>query len=125
MPNFRIQLKQGSRTYVERGEFKSLQHVLDFYNSLCTCQVSEIWGGAGYSDKTLPPIDDMAYYPLAKFIARNDESQKSVQVVIRNVKLTKDTHDIAAKIKECMEIQGLNVDSTIAGILKESRLTDH
>lgn len=119
---YRIQLKQGSRTYVERGEFKSIQHVLTFYQSLCTCQVSEIWGGAGYKDTTLPPIDDMSYYPLVKMFAQNEQSQKQDQIVIRNVKLTKSSEDISAKIIECMEIDGLKVDSTYCGLFKESKL---
>lgn len=122
MPQFRIQLKQGSRTYVERGEFKSLQHVLNFYNTLTTCQVSEIWGGAGYKDNTIPPIDDMNYYVMVKQLARNEESKKSVQVVVRNVKLTINAQEVAAKIKECMEIDGLAIDTTIATLFKRSRL---
>lgn len=124
MPEVRIQLKQGSRTYVERGEFKSLASVLDFYNSLSTAQVTEVWGfSSPYKDITLPPADDMAYFPMVKMIARNEQSQKSVQVVVRNVKLTKSSEDISIKIRECMEIQGLNIDATIATVFKESRLS--
>lgn len=124
MPELRIQLKQGSRTYVERGEFKSVQHCLDFYNTLSTAQVSEIWGGtSSYFDKTIPPLDDMAYFPMVKLIARNEQSKKSIQVVIRNVKLTKNSSEISAKIKECMEIDTLNVDATIGTLFKESKLS--
>ena len=124
MPELRIQLKQGSRTYVERGEFKTLQHCLDFYNYLSTAQVTEIWGDAvPYFDKTLPPLDDMAYFPFVKFIARNEASKKSMQVVIRNVKLTRDSAEISAKIKECMEIDNLMIDATICGLFKESKLS--
>jgi len=124
MPNLRIQLKQGSRTYVERGEFKSVQHCLDFYNTLSTAQVSEIWGGTSpYFDKTIPPSDDMAYFPMVKLIARNEQSQKSAQVVIRNVKLTKNSSDISSKVKECMEIDSLNIDATISTLFKESKLS--
>ncbi|ADR34003.1 hypothetical protein Sulku_1340 [Sulfuricurvum kujiense DSM 16994] len=122
----RIQLKQGGRTYVERGEFKSLAAVLDFYNSLSTAQVTEVWGfSSPYTDTTIPPVDDMAYFPMVKLIARNEESQKSMQVVVRNVKLTKDSTDIALKIKECMEIDGLNIDATIATVFKESKLSGY
>jgi hypothetical protein len=114
---FRIQLKQGSRTYVERGEFKTQQSVIDFYNTLTTCRVSEIWGGATtYKDDLTPPIDDMNYYRLVKFFVRNDESKKSMQVVLRNVKLTKNMEDIAVAVKAHMEIDGLPIDS-IANVL--------
>lgn len=124
MPEARIQLKQGSRTYVERGEFKSLAAVLDFYRTLSTAQVTEVWGfSSPYKDTTLPPADDMAYFPMVKLIARNEQSQKSMQVVVRNVKLTKNSAEISQKIRECMEIQGLNIDSTIATMFKESKLT--
>lgn len=120
MSNFRIQLKQGSRTYVERGEFKSLNHVLTFYNTLCTCKVSEIWGGAGYKDDTTPPIDDMQYIRMVKTFARHYETKKSVQITIRNVKPTKNTADIATMIKECMEIDGLTIDSIENTLFKRS-----
>lgn len=118
--DFRIQLKQGSKTYVERGEFKSSEHVLTFYNSLTTAKVTEIWGGSGlvYKDKTIPPIDDMNYYRLVKTFAINYDSQKSIPVYIRNVKLTKNSDEIEQLIKECMEIDGLRVDSILSTLFK-------
>lgn len=126
MPKYRLQLKQGSRTIVNRIEAKSQEHVLDLFNFLTTMQVSEIWGGTTpYMDKTIPPADDFAYYPLVKFLARNDDSQKSVQIILHNVKLTKNTDDIASKIKECLEIDGLKVDSIICCLFKESKLASH
>lgn len=125
MADCRIQLKQGSRTYVERGEFKSLQHCLNFYADLSTAQVCEVWGfNTSYFDKTTPPLDDMGYYPMVKLLARNETTRKSVQVVVRNVKLTKNAFDIAMKIKECMEIDGLVIDSTIATLFKESKISE-
>lgn len=126
MPKYKIQLKQGSRTIVNRIEGKTVEHVLDLFNSLTTMQVSEIWGGPSpYFDKTIPPADDFAYYPLVKFIARNEDSGKSQQVILHNVKLTKNTDEIATKIKECLEIDGLKVDSIICCLFKESKLTNH
>lgn len=126
MPNFRIQFKQGSTTRINRLEAKSVQHVLDLYNTLTTVQVSEIWGGATpYMDKTIPPLDDFAYYPLVKLIARNEDSKKSHQIILHNVKLTKNSDEIASKIKECIEIDGLKVDSVICCLFKESKLSSH
>lgn len=121
MPKYRIQLKQGSRTYVERGEFKSQNHVLTFYNTLTTAKVTEIWGGSSpYIDQTTPPIDDMNYIKLVKTFARNYETKKSMQVTIRNVKLTKNAADISTAIRECMDIDGLAIDATENTLFKRS-----
>lgn len=126
MSKYKIQLKQGSTTRVNRVEAKTVQHAVDLFTSLTTMKVSEVWGGTStYFDATLPPPDDYAYYPLVKLLARNEDSGKSQQVILHNVKLTKNTDEIAIKIKECLEIDGLKVDSIICCLFKESKLTNH
>lgn len=122
MPKYKIRLKQGSNTKSAEIEFKSIQHCLDFYNTLTTMQVSNIFGGTGYEDKTLPPVDDMAYYPLVKFFAVNEETRKSVQIYFQNMKLTKNENDVILKAMECLEIDGLKVDSVRSILIKNSKL---
>lgn len=121
MPKYRVQLKQGSRTIVNHIEAKSVQAVLDLFNSLTTMKVSEVLK-IEFSDDTLPPIDDMVYYPLVKFMAKNDTSRKTHQVTLHNVKMTKNEAEIDLKIKECLEIDTLKVDSTYCGLFKNSKL---
>lgn len=121
MPKYRVQLKQGSRTIVNHIEAKSVQAVLDLFNTLSTMQVSEILK-IEYSDDTLPPVDDMVYYPFVKFMARNELSRKTHQILLHNIKMTKNTDDIDLKIKECLEIDTLKVDSTYCGLFKNSKL---
>lgn len=122
MPKYRVQLKQGSNTKVVHIEAKSVSAVLDFYQSLGTMQVSEILK-VEYVDDTLPPVDDMAYYPSVKTIIANENSRKSVQFYFQNMKLNKNEDDVILKLKECLEIDGLIVDSVRSVLLKESRLT--
>lgn len=123
MPRFRVQLKQGSRTIVNRIEAKSQTAVLNFFNSLSTMQVSEVIGenGSYYKDDTLPPVDDFNYFPLAKFYARNESSSKAYQVVLHNMKLTKNMDDVALKAVECLDVHSLNVDSIYSFILKNKK----
>lgn len=123
MPKFRIQLKQGSRTIINRIEAKSLTHVLDFFNSLTTMQVSEVIGdnGAYFKDDTLPPMDDFLYYPYCKFFAYNEVNRVSNQVVIHHLKLTKNMDDVALKCSECLETNTFNVTSIYSFILKNKK----
>lgn len=121
MPKYRVQLKQGSRTIVNHIEAKSVQSVLDLFNTLTTMQVSEILK-IEYTDDTLPPVDDFVYYPLVKFIVKNDVSNKSSQVVLHNIKMTKNVDEIAQKAIETLEIQTLNIDSCYSFLMKNTKL---
>lgn len=122
MPKYRLRLQQGSRTIVNHIEAKSVQAVLDLFNTLTTMQVSEILK-IEYTDDTLPPVDDFLYYPLAKFFVSNEQSGKSTQIVLHNIKMTKNTDEIAAKAKECLEVQTLNIDSCHSFLMKNSKLS--
>ncbi|MDD4949644.1 hypothetical protein [Sulfuricurvum sp.] len=117
MPKYRVQLKQGSRTIVNNIEAKSVQAVIQFFETLTTMKVTEVLK-IEYENNTLQPIDDMQYYPLGKFIARNESSSKSHQFILQNIKLTKNSDDVDNLARLCLEIDGLNVTSTFAGLLK-------
>lgn len=122
MPRYKVRLKQGSNTKTAEIEAKSIDHVLTFYNTLTTMHVSDIFGGVGYHSDTLPAVDDMAYYPIVKCFVANTNSNKSMQVYFQNMKLTKNEDDVALLIKECLEIDGLMIDSVRSILIKESRL---
>lgn len=117
MPKYRIQLKQGSRTITNHIEAKSVNDCLLFFNTLTTMQVSEILE-IKYTDDTLQPVDDMNYYPFVKLFANNDATGKSRQILLHNVKLTKNESDIDLAIKAHLEIDTFMVDSTHCGIFK-------
>lgn len=119
MPKYRIQLKQGKRTIVEHGEFKSVTHALDFYSTLSTMKVTEILKIEYESGDDNIPIDDMAYKSLFKGFIKNYETSISKQVLIHNIKLTKNDNDVYLKIRECMEINSLNVDSIYCSLFKK------
>ena len=119
MPKYRIQLKQGKRTIVEHGEFKSVASALDFYQSLSTMKVTEILRIEYEATDDIIPIDDMNYNSLFKGFVKNDSSKASRQVILHNIKLTKSSDDVFLKIKECMDIGGLNVDSVYCSLFKK------
>jgi hypothetical protein len=66
----------------------------------------------------------MNYYPIVKFIARNAETRKSAQITLHNIKLSKNETEIDAKIRECLEIDGYNIDSTYCGLFKAPKAQD-
>lgn len=121
MPKYKVQLKQGGSTKVATIEAKSVQAVLDFYQSLSTMQVTEILQ-LQYEDATLPPVDDMAYYPVCKAFIANSDSNKSVQVYFANMKLNKNENDFTMKAIECLELDNLPIDSVRSILIKNSRL---
>ncbi len=118
MPKYRIQLKQGKRTIVEHGEFKSVTHALDFYNTLSTMKVTEILKIEYEAPEAIIPVDDMVYNSLFKGFIKNEETKTSRQIVVHNVKLTKSENDIYAKVKECMDIGSMSVDSIYCSLFK-------
>lgn len=120
MPKYRVQLKQGSRTIVNHIEAKSVPAVLAFFNYLSTMQVTEILK-VEYTNDHIQPVDDMQYFPLVKFMARNENTRKTMQVVLHNIKLTRDSKEIDMAIREHLEIDGLKIDSTYTGLFKENK----
>lgn len=119
MPKYRIQLKQGKRTIVEHGEFKSVASALDFYQTLSTMKVTEILKIEYEASSDIVPIDDMVYNSLFKGFIKNETTRTSRQVIFHNIKLSKDENDIYQKIKECMDIGGLHVDSIYCSLFKK------
>jgi len=115
MPNYKIQLKQGKRTIVAYGEYKSLTHLLAHYKKISTMQVSEVTQVI-FKDDSLPPNDDFNYMTQFKGFIKNNDSRKSQQVVFNNLKKTLSDPELNQSIIENMEIDGLKVDS-IATVL--------
>ena len=117
MPKYRVQLKQGSRTIVNHIEAKSVAAVLAFYQAVSTMQVTEVLK-VEYENDTMPPADDFAYHPLFKGIMKTD-TRLAKQIIINNVKLGKNEHEIALACKTFLEIEGANVDSLYNALFKQ------
>lgn len=117
MPKYKVQLKQGSRTIVEHIEAKSVGDVKMFYSTLTTMKVSEILK-IEFEDNTKPPIDDFNYWSLFKGIVANSE-RMSQQIIIHNIKLSKNEKDIAMACQTHLEVNSLNVKSIMTGLFKK------
>lgn len=118
MPKYRVQLKQGSRTITEHLEAKSLNDLLSFYSLLSTAKVTEVLK-VEYEDTTKQPIDDMNYFPVAKVFVCNTANKISKQVMIHNVKPTKNTDDLINACKMYLEINGVSVTSCYTALIKD------
>ncbi|MFT7004251.1 MAG: hypothetical protein ACJAWW_001608 [Sulfurimonas sp.] len=118
MPKYKIQLKQGKRTIVAHGEFKSVEAVKAHYNLVSTMRVSEILK-VEFEDYKTPPIDDYNYMSQFKAFIKNEDTRKSKQVIFNNLKHTLSDSQLYESIKLNMEIDGLKVDSIATVLYKE------
>lgn len=117
MPLYRVQLKQGRRTITNHIEAKSVASCLAFFNEITTMQVSEILK-VEYTDETLPSIDDFNYFSIFKGILKNN-TKMSKQIVINNVKLSKNENDIALACKTHLEVGTASIDSLVSTLFKK------
>lgn len=118
MPKYRIQLKQGKRTIVEHAEFKSVSHALNFYNTLSTMKVTEILRVEYEDVSQVIPIDDMNYYSIFKSFLKNNDINVSKQMLVHNIKLSKNENDLFEAIKINCEIDGASVDGIYCSLFK-------
>lgn len=118
MPRYRIQLKQGKRTLVEYGEFKSLSSLLAHYETISTMKVTEVLKIEYENDSSIP-ADDFAYHSIFKAMIKNENARISQQVIFHNIKLNKSEVDIYNSIKANMEIDNLTVDSIYCTLFKK------
>ena len=117
MPKYKVQLKQGKRTLVEYGEFKSVAACQAFYETLTTMKLTEILK-VEYEDETEPPVDDFNYRSLFKGVVANKQTRQSRQVILHNIKLSKNESDIYSACVEYMDLNGSNIDSITATLFK-------
>lgn len=118
MPKYKIQLKQGKNTKVAHGEFKSVSHALNHYNTISTMKVSEI-SKIEFEDGTTPPIDDYNYSSLYKAYMKDTSSRKSKQVIFHNIKPSINEQELANSIKLNMEIDNQSVDAVSCSLFKD------
>ena len=118
MPKYKIQLKQGKRTIVAHGEFKSVQAALNHYNTISTMKVSEILR-IEYADTKLPPIDDYNYRSQFKGIIKNNDSRTSKQVIFNNIKMNINENDIYNSCIANMEIESRTIDTMSCILFKK------
>ena len=119
MPNYKVQMKQGSSTVVNYYEAKSVNELLTFRQSITTMRVSEILK-VEYSDDEKPPIDDFNYCSLYKGYVRSANNLSS-QIVIQNVKKTVNEKKIAELCKLHLELKGAKIGSIHSSLFKKDK----
>lgn len=118
MPLYRVQLKQGSRTEINRVEAKSVSAVLAFYKSVSTMRVTEILE-IKYEDDSKIPIDDFNYYKVFKGYLTNDKREMK-QIIIKNVKKSVRSEDILREAKKYLQLNGVSIKSLVSSLFKFS-----
>lgn len=116
MPLYRVQLKQGRRTITNHIEAKSVNDVKLFFETLSTMIVSEILE-VKYQSEAKSPIDDFNYCPLYKGILKNNQ-RSSKQIVLNNIKKTKNENDIYQACLLHLEVGGQKVESIVSSLFK-------
>ena len=117
MPQYRVQLKQGRRTITNHIEAKNVAACKAFFDEITTMKVSEILE-IKYVDETHAPIDDFNYFSLYKGFLKNSTGM-SKQIVINNVKLTKNESEIAMACKTYLNVGGTTVHSILSSLFKK------
>lgn len=117
MALYRVQLKQGRRTITNHIEAKSVSSVVSFFEDLTTMQVSEVLE-VKYQNDSKPPIDDYNYYSLFKGIIKND-NRMSKQIVLNNLKLSKNENDVYSSCISHLEIGSSAVKSVACSLFKK------
>ncbi|MDP3466026.1 MAG: hypothetical protein Q8R86_09690 [Sulfuricurvum sp.] len=120
MPQYQVQLKQGSNTKVVNVEGKSVPLVLDFFNYITTMKVTEIRQVLFSASDTIIPVDDFNYDGQFRTFAKSDTNRMSRQFIFPNIKRTRNENEIFQKMKECLEIDGASIHSITASLIKGS-----
>lgn len=118
MPKYKIQLKQGKRTIVAHGEFKSVAHCKAHYEAISTMKVTEILKIEYEYTGDVIPQDDFQYRSLYKGYIKNEGVRKSKQVIFNNIKLSVNENDIKNSCVQNMEIDGVSVESLTSSLFK-------
>ncbi len=118
MPRYRVQLKQGRRTIVNQIEARSVENVKAFFDEVSTMKVTEILE-IKYSALTdTIPNDDFNYHPIVKMFIKNTKKNMSFQLVLNNIKPTKNEDDLYQACTRYLTIAGGKVDSITTSLFK-------
>jgi len=119
MPYYKVQLKQGQRTIVEHIEAKDTSSILAFFEEISTMKVSEILRiEYQMPESSTIPIDDFLYTKLYKSFIKNTDTNISRQIVVHNIKKSKNEKDVANAIRTFLEVGGLRIDSVFTSLMK-------
>lgn len=119
MPQYKVQLKQGSRTIVEYIECSSVASALSFFESVTTMKVTEILKIEYQApENTIIPNDDFQYRKIYKAFIKDTTTNQSRQVIFHNIKLTVNENELANYIMAYLEIEGLKADSVYCSLFK-------
>lgn len=120
MSKFQVQLKQGRDVKTVTVQAKTFNSVLSFFEAISTMKVFEIRKIEYNAPSDSIPVDDFNYYPVVKTIAHVDDSNENYQMIFNNVKKTINEQELFRLMKEHLEIDGLDIDSIMCTLFKES-----
>lgn len=118
MPFYRVQLKQGRRTIVNRVQAKSVANVKSFFESVSTMKITEILEIKYQASDTSVPVDDFNYYSISKMFIKNSDKNVTFQVVVNNVKKSMNEEKLYNACKKYLTVADAKVDSITTSLFK-------
>lgn len=115
MPEFKVTLRQGQKTWVEYVEADTLEDVLSFYKAISTARVVKIeqivYKG---SDEFVP--DDGNYWRMVKVIARRDGVAR--QYLFHNVRLSITPQKLTELLKQHLKVANGKIEGVVTVLWK-------
>ena len=108
MPIYKITQQQGNRVITSTLEAKSVSDLIAFLDAVSTAEIKYIYKVEFETQKTNFPSDDFNYNKQFKAFVSN-KNRMCKQILIHNVKKTKNEAEISALIKTHLEVGGLAV----------------
>ena len=108
MPIYKITQQQGNRVITSTLEAKSVSDLIAFLDAVSTAEIKYIYKVEFETQKTNFPSDDFNSNKQFKAFVSNKNGMCK-QILIHNVKKTKNEAEISALIKTHLEVGGLAV----------------
>ena len=115
MPEFKVTLRQGQKTWVEYVEADTWKDALSFYKTVSTARVVKIEQVVYRSNEEFV-LDDGSYWKMAKVIARRDGIAR--QYLFHNIKLSITPQKLAELLKQYLRVANGKIEGVVTVLWK-------
>lgn len=118
MPIYKITQQQGNRVITSTLEAKSVPDLIAFLTAVSTAEVKYIYKVEFETQKTNFPPDDFNYNKQFKAFVSN-KNRMCKQILLHNVKKTKNENELSTLIKTHLEVGGLAVNGVSCSLFMD------
>lgn len=118
MPIYKITQQQGNRVITSTLEAKSVSDLIAFLTAVLTAEIKYIYKVEFESQKTHYPADDFNYNKQFKALCSN-KNRMTKQILLHNVKKTKNEAELSSLIKTHLEVGGLAISGVSCSLFMD------